>query len=52
MMLLLKLRSRDIFSDLYLGIKMLFKRNLGLLPPKMKGVKEIKTIFEKTKEST
>ena len=52
MMLLLKLKSRDIFSDLYLGIKMLFKRNLGLLPPKMKGVKEIKTIFEKTKEST
>ncbi len=50
MMLLLKLRSRDIFSDLNLGIKMLLKRKFGLLPPRIKGAKEMKAIFEKTKE--
>lgn len=52
MLILLKLRTRDIFSDLDLGIKMLLKRKLGLLPPKVKGVKEMKAIFEKTKEES
>lgn len=52
MLLLLKLRSRDMFSDLDLGIKMLLKGKLGILPPKRKGVKEMKAIFEKTKEGS
>jgi len=49
MLLLLKLKTRDIFSDLGLGVKMLLKGNLKLLPPRVKGSKDVKAIFEKTK---
>ena len=52
MLLLLKMRTRDIFSDIGLGMKMLLKRKLSLLPPKVKGAEEIKAIFERTKEGS
>jgi heterodisulfide reductase subunit C len=50
MLLLLKLRTRDIFSDLGLGLKMMLKGKLKLLPPKVKGKQEVKDIFARTKE--
>jgi len=51
MVVLLKLRTKDLFSDLDFGIKMLLKGKFGILPPKMQGTKEVKAIFEKTKEA-
>lgn len=50
MLLELKLRLRDFFSDIGLGIKMLRKRKLSLLPAKVKNNKEIKSIFSRSKE--
>ena len=52
MLLLLKLRTRDLFTDLDLGVKMLLRGKMGLLPPKMKGTKEMKIIFDKAKEES
>lgn len=49
MLLLLKLKTRDLFSDLGLGLRMLLRGKLKLLPPRVKGAKEVKAIFEKTK---
>ncbi len=49
MLLLLKLKTRDLFTDLILGIKMLLKGKLKLLPTRIRGSKEIKAIFERTK---
>ena len=47
-LLKLKLKTRDFFSDLGLGLKMLLKGKLALLPPaKTGGIKQIKAIFGK-----
>ena len=51
MLLLLKLKTRDIFSDIVLGIRMLPKGKLKPLPRRVKGLKEIRTIFEKAEQS-
>jgi len=46
-LLALKLRTRELFSDLGLGLKMLFKGKLALLPPKKtRGMKQVRTIFK------
>ena len=50
MLLELKFRVRDFFSDFGLGIKMLQKRKLTLLPGRIRGYREIKTIFRKSEE--
>lgn len=42
-----KLKSRDFFSDIPLGIKMFFKGKLALIPSRIKGVGEVKKIFKK-----
>jgi heterodisulfide reductase subunit C len=49
MLLSFKIRVRDLFSDLGLGIKMLQKRKLGLLPGQNKARREVKAIFRKLK---
>ena len=49
MLLRLKLKTRDFFSDLNLGLKMMLKGKLKPLPTKIKGLPAIKAIFEKTK---
>ena len=51
MVVLLKMRTKDFFSDLDFGVKMLLKRKFGLIPPKIEGAKEVRAIFEKTKEA-
>lgn len=51
MLLLLKLKTRDIFSDIGLGMRMFLKGKLKLLPPRVKGLKEIRAIFEKAAQS-
>jgi len=50
MLLELKLRVRDFFGDIGMGIKMLRKGKLSLLPGRIKGYREIQTIFRKSKE--
>lgn len=45
MLLEFKLRSKDLFSDLNLGISMLLKRKLSLLPGKNAGKKPIRDIL-------
>ena len=47
-LLKLKLNTRDFFSDLRLGLKMLWRGKLNLFPPtKTKGMEQIRTIFRK-----
>ena len=50
MLIELKLRSRDFFSDLGMGIRMLWKDKLSLLPKRITGYREIRSIFQKSKE--
>jgi len=47
LILLLKLKTRDLFSDLTLGIRMFLKGKLKLLPHKIEDSKGIKAIFQK-----
>lgn len=42
-----KLASGDLFSDVDLGLKMLSKRKLDLLPSKVKDRKTVRSLFEK-----
>ncbi|MFC2067468.1 4Fe-4S dicluster domain-containing protein [Chloroflexota bacterium] len=48
MLIELKLKTRDLFSDLGMGLKLLRKGKLSLLPERIKGYREIKNIFRKT----
>jgi heterodisulfide reductase subunit C len=41
-----KLSEKDLFSDIDLGLKMLSKRKLDLLPSKVKDKKSIQALFE------
>jgi heterodisulfide reductase subunit C2 len=49
MLLAFKIKSRDLFSDLGLGMKMLQKGKISLLPGKNKSARDVKTIFRKLK---
>ncbi len=49
MFLLLKLRTKNFFGDLGLGIRMLLKGKLAILPSRIKGSKQVKEIIDKTK---
>lgn len=49
MLLLLKWRTRDFFSDLSLGIRMLLKGKLAIIPSSIKGSRQVKEIFNKAK---
>lgn len=42
-----KIRSMDLFSDIFLGVKMFLKGKLVLIPKAIKGMGEIKRIFRK-----
>jgi hypothetical protein len=44
-----KLRSRDFFSDLFMGAKMFMKGKLVLIPKAIKGVGEVRRIFTRTR---
>lgn len=43
-----KLSENDLFSDIDLGLRMLSKRKLDLLPSKVKDKKSIQSLFEMT----
>lgn len=42
----MKLRTKDFFSDLALGLKMFIKGKIPLMPHKIKGIDEIKRMFK------
>lgn len=44
-----KLRTLNLFSDIFLGMKMFLKGKLALIPSIVKGRKEIKGIFKNTR---
>lgn len=46
-----KLRSLDLFSDIFLGAKMFLKGKLALLPNAIKGRGEVKSIFKKARRA-
>lgn len=46
MLLEFKLRARDYFSDIPLGIRMILKRKLPILPERIKGRSELKGMFD------
>jgi len=50
LMLKLKLKTMDFFSDLDLGIKMFLKGKLKLLPRSLKAVREMRAIFRRTEK--
>jgi len=47
MILQLKLKTTDFFRDINLGIKMLLKGKLRLLPPRFKDVNGMRAIFQR-----
>ncbi|MDY6836070.1 MAG: 4Fe-4S dicluster domain-containing protein [Chloroflexota bacterium] len=52
LMMSLKLKNKDYFSDIYpLGLKMMLKRKMNLLPPGGKAKGEMKAILERLEES-
>ncbi len=49
LIVLLKLKTRDFFTDLDLGARMMLKRKLPIFPSRIKGIKQVREIFNKTK---
>ncbi len=47
MLLEMKLKTKDFFSDLGLGLKMFLKGKIPFMPHKIKGISEIKRMFGK-----
>jgi len=47
LVLKLKLRTKDLFSDIGLGLKLLTKGRLKLLPHRSAGAKQVSALFEK-----
>ena len=50
LMLRLKLKTRDLFSDLDLGVRMFRKGKLKLLPQRLKEAREMRAIFQRTEK--
>jgi heterodisulfide reductase subunit C len=48
LLLLLKMKTREVFKDMMLGMKMFLKGKLKIMPHKIKGVEQIKGIFERS----
>jgi len=49
LIVLLKLKTRDFLTDLDLGARMMLKRKLPIFPSRIKGIKQVREIFNKTK---
>jgi heterodisulfide reductase subunit C len=48
MLALYKMKSRDFMTDLLPGMKLFLKGKIPVMPQRVKGIKEIRRIFEKT----
>ena len=47
----MKMKTRDFFSDIGMGIGMMLKGKFSLLPHRIKGSADIKSIFRKSVEA-
>jgi len=52
MLMAYKLKSKDFFSDMAIGLKLFLKGKIPLFPVKVKGLDQVKKIFEKTYDKT
>ncbi len=52
MLMTYKLKSKDFFSDMGIGLKLFLKGKIPLFPVKVKGLDQVKKIFEKTYDKT
>ncbi|HET6477937.1 MAG TPA: hypothetical protein VFF92_02535, partial [Dehalococcoidales bacterium] len=50
LILRLKLKTRDLFSDLLPGMKMMMKGKLKLLPSHFKEIEKVRDIFRSAKK--
>jgi heterodisulfide reductase subunit C len=46
-----KMATKDLFSDMGLGMKMFLKGKLKMVPDKIKGVREVREIIRKSQEA-
>ncbi|MBW1892522.1 MAG: 4Fe-4S dicluster domain-containing protein [Deltaproteobacteria bacterium] len=51
-MLRYKIKQRDLFSDMDVGLKMLAKRKLDLTPSRVKGIEDIRQFFNNQEGSS
>ena len=49
LLVLLKMKTKEFLKDMILGMRMFLKGKLKILPHKIKGVEEVKGIFERSK---
>lgn len=47
-----KMATKDLFSDMGLGVKMFLKGKLKMMPDKIKGVDEVREIIQKSQEAS
>ncbi len=50
LLVLLKMKTREFFKDLILGMKMFLRGKLKIVPHRIKGIDEIKGIFERSRQ--
>ena len=48
LLVLLKMKTKEFFKDMILGIKMFFKGKLKIVPHRIKNLDEVKEIFERS----
>ncbi|MEE8391953.1 MAG: 4Fe-4S dicluster domain-containing protein [Anaerolineae bacterium] len=48
MLMAYKLRSRDLFSDLALGMNLIWKGKLSFLPKRVKGLDKVKKLYKES----
>ncbi|MCK5010596.1 MAG: heterodisulfide reductase, partial [Deltaproteobacteria bacterium] len=49
LLVLLKMKTKEFLKDMILGMRMFLKGKLKILPHKIKGVEEVKGIFDRSK---
>jgi hypothetical protein len=47
-----KLLSRDLFSDLDMGIDLILKGKIAFLPERIRGLAQVRQLYEKTTEQS
>ena len=48
LLVLLKMKTKEFFKDMILGMKMFFKGKLKIVPHKIKNLDEVRGIFERS----
>ncbi|MCS7178032.1 MAG: heterodisulfide reductase, partial [Anaerolineae bacterium] len=52
MLMKYKLLSRDLFSDLGMGVGLILKGKISFLPERIRGVSEVRRLYEKRSKET